>query len=235
MSEIDAIVLAGGLGTRLREVSGDIPKPLVPVAADGRTVFLDHLLTWLALYPVRRVILSVCYRPPLFHAFAATRQFPFELEIVAEAEPLGTGGAVAFAAAQTALSQPFAVLNGDTYNPFDLAAMVQALRAGEMPAMLSMAHVPDTSRYGRVERDGDHVTAFTEKAAASGSGWINAGCYLLGPALLPARSDAFSLEQVLLPELAARRQLGCFETESAFIDIGIPADYRRFVAAVAAD
>jgi D-glycero-alpha-D-manno-heptose 1-phosphate guanylyltransferase len=219
---MEAIVLAGGLGTRLRGVVDDVPKPMAPV--QGRP-FLALVLDQLADSGFRTAILATGYLHETIRAHFGEKFRDLALVYSVEHQPLGTGGAIRLACALTRAPEVF-VLNGDTYLSLDFQAMLDAhVRAG---ARLTMAvcQVPDVARYGALEVAGGIVRGFREKGR-SGPGLINGGTYVLGPALrdrLPAAA-AFSFEQDLLVPEARSIQPVAFLAGGRFIDIGIPEDY----------
>jgi NDP-sugar pyrophosphorylase family protein len=221
---VEAIVLAGGLGLRLRSVVDDVPKPMAPV--QGRP-FLAVVLDQLVGAGFQTAILAVGYRHEAIRAQFGDDYRGLALRYSVEREPLGTGGAIRMACAQTGAQHVFA-LNGDTYLELDFQAMLSShVRLG---AELSMAicHVPDVARYGALRLRDETVQAFLEKGQ-SGPGWINAGTYILAPALrarLPP-AGAFSFEHDLIgPEIATIRPRA-FRCSGRFIDIGVPDDYAR--------
>ncbi|HYE57695.1 MAG TPA: sugar phosphate nucleotidyltransferase, partial [Rhodothermales bacterium] len=178
-----AVVLCGGLGTRLRTVVSDRPKVLAEV---GGVPFLTLLLRHLQGAGVARVILSAGYRADQIEAYVRT-DAPGRLtvEVVAEPEPLGTGGALRLAAHAAGLRTPFLALNGDTFCDADLAALVAAHKARpDALATLALVRVPDAARYGTVAFDPDthRVAAFAEKQPGRAA-WVNAGVYVLDPAV----------------------------------------------------
>ncbi|MFM1990459.1 MAG: hypothetical protein RJA99_3416 [Pseudomonadota bacterium] len=218
---MQAVILAGGLGTRLRAAVPDLPKPMAPVA--GRP-FLEILLRSLAARGVTRAVLSVGYRAEAItsyfgHAFEGMR-----IEHAVEHEPLGTGGATRLALGLCD-ADPVLVTNGDTFLDLDLDALRSAWTGDEVPVLVAR-QVPDAGRYGRLVVHGDRITGFTEKGA-SGPGLINAGTYLVRRDLL-ARFPVgarFSLETDVLVPLAVDGGLRVFVAEGTFIDIGVPDDY----------
>lgn len=228
---IDAIVLAGGLGTRLRAEVPDLPKPLAPVA--GRP-FLAWVLDHLAAQGVRRAVLSVGARHRAIQDHFGDRHGPIRLAYGVEARPLGTGGAIRAALAYCA-SDPVLVVNGDTLFEIDLGALLARHLAGGRALTLALHGADDTARYGRVAVTGGIVTAFEEKGPA-GPGPINAGLYVVARRLFDGfrLPTAFSFEEELLaPHLAALAP-AAHEADGYFIDIGVPEDYRRARAELAA-
>lgn len=220
----EAIVLVGGLGTRLRPLVSDVPKPLAPVA--GRP-FLAWVLDHLATAGVARAILAAGYMADAVESAVGDRWQGMAIDYSIEDAPLGTGGAVRQASAMLR-GEGAHVLNGDTflrYSPARLAAAT--LRAGAGVGV-ALAEVDDVARYGAVERNGDTIVRFSEKGR-HGAGWINAGCYFLPQDSIDALPGAasFSFEQeVLAPLAAAGRAIG-HDATGDFIDIGVPEDYLR--------
>ncbi len=221
---MEAIVLAGGLGTRLRAVVADLPKPMAPVA--GRP-FLAILLDQLSEAGFARVVLSVGYRHEAIVDYFGENYRGLKLKYAVETEPLGTGGAMRLALQQTSAPEVF-VINGDTFLQLDYAAMLGAHRSESAQLTLAAQQVPDTSRYGALDIESGRIRGFLEKGG-SGPGMINGGTYLLDPALL-SNSDlppAFSFEtDLLMPRIGEIAPLAFF-TDGLFIDIGVPEDYAR--------
>ena len=222
---MQAIILAGGLGTRLRGVVGDVPKPMAEVA--GRP-FLMHLLDRLvAARGIEDVVLSVGYRHEVIRAALGERYRRLGLRYAVEAEPLGTGGGLR-KALRLAAGADVLVLNGDSVVDVDVAALAEAHARLGRPLTLTAVRLDDVGRYGTLELDGDQVAGFAEKGA-SGAGWINAGVYMMRGDLLDRwpLPDRFSFEQeILVGRLAEIRPAVC-RTAGFFIDIGIPEDYAR--------
>jgi D,D-heptose 1,7-bisphosphate phosphatase len=220
-----AAVLVGGRGTRLGDIAAGTPKPLLPV---GGRPFLDHVVDELARHGYRRVLLLAGHLAPAVEAFAAARRAGgLDVRCVVEAEPLGTGGAVAGAAAH--LADRFLLLNGDSafdFNLLDLEA--RAAADGGAVGRIALRRVADASRYGAVRLDGDRVVAFEEKRPGGGPGLINAGAYLLDRRVLGRiPPGASSLERDVLPGLAADGLLRGHAYDGWFCDIGIPEDLAR--------
>ena len=221
-----AIVLAGGLGTRLRSVVPDLPKPMAPVAGKP---FLAWLLHQLEQQGLRDIYLSVGYKYESIESYFGHSYGRARLHYVIEQTPLGTGGAIANALAHVDSDAVF-VLNGDTMAPVDLVALDEAASAGSADLVMSVAWLDDVARYGSVEFDASAqrtVSAFVEKGEGR-AGYINAGTYWLRKQALLSRVDtpAFSFEQHFLqPNLSALR-IQALPTVNQFIDIGVPEDYR---------
>ena len=221
---MQAIVLAGGLGTRLRGVVPDLPKPLAPVS--GRP-FLAIVLEQLRSQGFSLAVLSVGFRHELIRQAFGERFGGLAIDYAVEDRPLGTGGAIRLAA--RACSEPDVfVLNGDSYADLDFADMQARHCEAHVPLTVCAVEVPDAARYGRILVRDDRITGFSEKGAA-GPGLINAGIYLMRRNLLavPELPEVFSFESdVLEARLADLRPLA-YQTRGRFIDIGVPEDYAR--------
>jgi len=223
LAESTALILSGGLGTRLRSVVSDRPKVLAPVA--GRP-YLTHLLDQLAEAGLRRAVLCTGYRADQVRAAFGTRYGELDVAYSEETEPLGTGGALRLALPQVE-STTVLVLNGDSYCAADLAGFWSFHRNRQSAASLLLTRVADTRRFGSVSLDvAGRISQFREKGRAPGPGLINAGIYLLARRLIeaiPVRR-AVSLERDVFPTLVGS-DLSGFATSSAFIDIGTPESY----------
>ena len=224
---MDALILAGGLGTRLASVVTDRAKPVADV--DGRP-FLAFTLAHLATLPeVKRVILCVGHLAHSVEAAFGARFGRLPLAYSREERPLGTGGALRLAAARMNVRAPALALNGDTWFPVSLERLVGFHRRERPDVTMAVARVADSARYGAVRIAGARITAFEEKGK-TGPGWINGGIYVLGKKGLDrlGRSpEGFSLERDLLPDLAAAGDLAAYRARGRFIDIGVPEDYAR--------
>ena len=216
---MEAIVLAGGLGTRLRSVVSEVPKCMAPV--DGKP-FLQYVLAWLSCFDITHVVLSVGYLKEQIIDFVDERSWPFDISYAVEKEPLGTGGGIRLALQKCRGNQVF-VLNGDTFFDIDLDALPFTA-----PVTLALKPMRDFDRYGAVDWDGDLVTGFREKETCA-EGLINGGIYAidrsqLDMSLYPKR---FSFEKDVLEPLAGLFLVAGRVQEGYFIDIGIPEDYAR--------
>lgn len=218
---MECIVLAGGFGTRLREVVPDVPKPMAPVA--GRP-FLEILLSMLARKGFTRVVLSLGFMADKVVDHFGDSYLGMELVHEIEPQPLGTGGAIRAALARCVADHVF-VFNGDTYLDLEVDDVERLWRSAGHPVIV-VRGVPDTARFGRVEISDGRVSAFLEKGM-SGPGLINAGCYVLPRDALdqfPA-GRAFSLETDYFVDGLRRFRFEGFVTRGRFIDIGVPDDY----------
>lgn len=216
----EAIVLAGGLGTRLRSVVSDVPKAMAPVAGQP---FLAYLLQYLEAQGIARVILAVGYRSEAIRGFFGSRYQGLKLLYSVEDEPLGTGGGLQRALPYVDGAFAF-VLNGDTFLRLNYPAMAQTLQDREDARLVvALRQVPDASRYGAAVVVGGRIAGFAARGIA-GPGLINAGSYLVARDIferypMPAK---FSWEADFLEARASEIRPMAFECDAPFIDIGIP-------------
>jgi len=220
---MEAIVLAGGFGTRLRALVSDTPKPMAPVAGKP---FLEILLQALAQKGFKRVVLSLGFLAHKVTAHFEARFAGMDLHYVIEDQPLGTGGAVRLAL-ESCLHDHIFVFNGDTFLDLEVNAIEAAWQANRHPIIVCR-QVPDTARYGSLLTDAGRVIGFLEKGAG-GPGLINAGCYVFARDQLDSFkfNQNFSLETDYLADAVTKTPFNIFVTEGLFIDIGVPEDYLR--------
>lgn len=216
-----AIVLAGGLGTRIRAVHPNVPKPMIPV---GGKPFLEWQLLWLAQQGIREVVLSAGYRADtIVGHFAVPRVAGIATRCVIEEEQRGTAGAARFAAQGIAAAWSI-VCNGDSLCPAELAPLMNDAVKSNADVILLVSEVSDARDYGTVtvDEDGD-VTGFLEKGAAAGSGLVNAGVYCARTAWLQDLPKKFplSFERDVFPRMP-NGTLRAVRTATPFLDIGVP-------------
>jgi D-glycero-alpha-D-manno-heptose 1-phosphate guanylyltransferase len=218
----EAIVLVGGLGTRLRGVVPDLPKPLAPVA---QRPFLTYVLDHFADNGMRKVILATGYLAEKVEQAIGRRWKGMEVAYSREEQALGTGGAVRLAATLLQGSEVH-IANGDTFLRFDLSELENAVAARGCLLGVALAQVADVGRYGAVVVEDGVVRSFKEKGG-QGSGLINAGSYFLTATALDAlpADPSFSFEERVLLPAASRGVVAGFSHTSDFIDIGVPEDY----------
>jgi NDP-sugar pyrophosphorylase family protein len=224
----EAMVLAGGRGTRLSSVVNDRPKVMANV--QGRP-FLDFILDHLNHHGFRHVTLLTGFMAEMIEAHYGPRYGAINLRYSQEFSPLGTGGAVKLALSRLINAKSACIiLNGDTYFPADLQRVMNLPALNANRVLTTM--VDNVSRYGSLDVDpsSSRVQRFLEKGECR-AGMINAGTYILDSALISAFPSAnFSLEKDLLPLLAQQGKLYAFEDPAPFVDIGIPSDYATFQA-----
>jgi len=217
---IDAIILAGGFGTRLREAVPNVPKPLAPI---NGVAFLDLLIEQIERAEVvKKIILAIGYKADLICEHFSKRKGKIPIAFSTEEKPLGTGGAVRKAIALSDSAQVL-VLNGDSYLECSLTEMVDQFHA---PMTMAYTRVDDAGRFGQVVVDPQGwIKAFREKEAKQSSGCINGGIYLFERKIFDRKwPEIFSLEKEMFPQLLYEGIYG-FQTKGLFIDIGTPESF----------
>ncbi len=228
---LEAILLVGGQGTRLRPLTIGTPKPLLPTAG---VPFLAHQIARAAQSGITRIVMATAYRAEMFAAvFGDGEDFGLEIVYVHEAEPLGTGGGIRNAAAslRSGPQDPVVVLNGDVLSGHDLGAQLALHAKAEAAVTLHLVEVPDPARFGCVPTDFDgRVTAFLEKTSHPVTSQINAGCYIFTRRFIDAMpaGQVLSVERDTFPALIAAGETVMGYLESAYwLDVGTPEAYVR--------
>jgi NDP-sugar pyrophosphorylase family protein len=226
---VKAVVLVGGEGTRLRPLTYETPKPLLPIANEP---FLERQLRWLACHGVDEVVLSMGYLPDAFVShFPGGRFEGITLRYAVEADPLGTAGGIRFAA--EGVDERILVCNGDVLTTLDLSALLDYHAARRAEATIALTKVDDPSAFGVVPtRDDGEVIAFVEKPppGRAPTNWINAGTYVLEPSVLariPPRLPV-SIEKETFPRMLEGAQPGrlyAMRSDAYWLDIGTPEKY----------
>lgn len=226
MVGLQALILAGGLGTRLREVVNDRPKPMALV--NGKP-FLEYQIEFLKKSGISDIILSTGYMSEKIEEyFGSGKKHGVSIRYVIERDLLGTGGAIKNA--REMLEKQFFVLNGDSIFLLDLSKMIQFHQENHSDATLSLVKIKDKSRYGNVQIDTKfQITGFVEKGNSSGD-LISAGFYLFEKSSfdwdsLPVK---FSIEKEFFPNLVTQKRVFGFISDSYFVDIGTAEDYEKF-------
>jgi D-glycero-alpha-D-manno-heptose 1-phosphate guanylyltransferase len=222
----EAIILAGGSGTRLREVIADIPKSMAPV--NGRP-FLEYQLDLLDRWGIRRVIISVGYMKDVIEQHFGTQYREMELIYAEEEEPLGTGGAI-LNALQYVRGYSVFILNGDTYFDVNMQRLDDFRRIKECDLCLAMRFEIEPSRFGLLEFDNNNrITRFYEKSEGPEEGYINGGLYVVRKDYLLrfGLPEKFSFEKDFLQKYYQTEEFYGMRCFSYFRDIGIPEDYEK--------
>lgn len=225
---MQAILLAGGLGTRLKSVVNDRPKPMALI--EGRP-FMEYVTHQLSQHGIEDIIFAVGYKGSMVEDyFKDGTGFGFHASYAYEEELLGTAGAIKNAARLMTDDQAY-VLNADTFYQIDYGRLDRLRREKSLDMAMVLRRVPDVSRYGRAVLEDGRLTAFNEKIDEAGPGTINGGIYLIGRALIDGIPEGkVSLEHDMIPGwLRAGKALGGFVNDGYFIDIGIPEDYYKFI------
>lgn len=222
-----AVILVGGMGTRLRSLGIDSPKPLLPVA--GRP-FVEHVIGQMASWGVRDVLLLAGYQGEKFvEKYQDARIFGARINVLVETQPLGTAGSLG--AAYDALDDVFLMANGDSIHLADLSRFVSRPLPRDVNGRLLIRAIDDASRYGRVMVGADgRVTGFAEKsaAAADNPAYISSGCYILRrDAVGQSGVSPRSIEKDVFPSWASAGQLEAMAAGGYFIDIGTPESFAQ--------
>jgi mannose-1-phosphate guanylyltransferase len=224
---MQAIVLVGGEGTRLRPLTNDVPKPALTLVDRP---FLAYMVEWLAAHGVTEAVLACGFLPDVLReALGDGEHAGVRLTYVAEPERRGTAGAIRFAAEALGdnLDERFLALNGDVLADLDLSALVRTHREREAAATIALHPVEDSAAYGLVSVEGSGaVTEFVEKTGEPVPGEVNAGAYVLERSVLelipPARD--VSIEREVFPRLVGAG-LGALRLDGYWMDIGTPERY----------
>lgn len=221
---MEAVVLAGGRGTRLQSVVSDVPKCMAPVAGKP---FLQYLLKALEDNGFRHVILSLGYKHEAVTAWLPDFPTRMRISAVVERQPLLTGGAVRLALTRADEMDVF-ILNGDTFLCMDYREMLALHRQTKAKATVALKEMSGFDRYGVVDFDKDtlRIAGFKEKRPCR-HGFINGGVYLMGNDALTHCPERFSLEKDFFEKVVHDEILTAYCTSGYFIDIGIPEDYAR--------
>ena len=222
----EVIILAGGLGTRLRDVVKDVPKCMAPVAGKP---FLWYLLKYLSCFDVEKVVLSVGYLRDVIMDWMDENsgEFPFGFDYAMETVPLGTGGGIKLALSKCYKSNVI-VLNGDTFFDVDLDGLYGQHRLHPDSITLALKPMEHFDRYGNVLVNNGLITAFEEKKHC-GKGLINGGVYVINRLgdMFNGLPERFSFETDVLQPQCVKGNLYGVVQNGYFIDIGIPEDYAR--------
>lgn len=222
---MQAIILAGGFGTRLRSVVSDVPKPMAPV--QGKP-FLHYVLRYLQRQGIYSVILSVGYLHEKVMQYFGQQYGEIRVSYHVESEPLGTGGAIRHALSQ-AEGDYVLVVNGDTLFTVDLNRLRVKATETQADVIIAGRVVDDIDRYGFMVLDGDRVLQFSSYANSQAQGVINGGVYLLRREIFRTidTRNPFSFETEFLSKVGGEIDMRCVSFSDYFIDIGVPEDYRR--------
>ena len=232
---MQAILLCGGMGTRLRSVVSDRPKPMADICGKP---FLQYLLEMLRDKGITEVIFALGYMGEMIEeCFHDGSAFGLKIAYSYEEEPLGTGGAIRNALPKI-LEEEVLVLNADTYFPMDYQGLYHFHQENDGDFSLATRAVPDISRYGAVRRDAaGRILAWNEKLEDGGqplAGEINGGIYVMKKSLIAEIPEGKqSLEQDCIPKwLSEGKRIFGLPFEGYFMDIGIPKDYQQFITDV---
>lgn len=227
--QVDAVVLVGGKGTRLRPLTLSAPKPMLPTAG---LPFLTHLLSRIAAAGIEHVILGTSYKPAVFEAeFGDGSALGLQIEYVTEEHPLGTGGGIANVAGKLR-NDTAMVFNGDVLSGADLAQLLDFHRSSRADVTLQLVRVGDPRAFGCVPTDEeDRVVAFLEKTEDPPTDQINAGCYVFERNVIDRipQGREVSVEREVFPALLADGdcKIYGYVDASYWRDMGTPEDFVR--------
>lgn len=218
---MEAIILAGGFGTRLNHIVSDVPKAMAPV---NNKPFLVYLLDYLHDHQIKKVVLAVGYKSDHIKNYFKNSYKGLKIIYSDEDSPLGTGGAIKKALSKCKTENIF-IFNGDTYFDVDLLAMKKCHHQTKCQITIAIKEMVDYDRYGSVVINNNKIIRFIEKKKTK-KGMINGGVYLLNKnALQTVPAEQFSFEKVILESLDY--PLCAFQSDGYFIDIGVADDYEK--------
>ncbi len=226
LADVSAVLLVGGMGTRLRSVVSSRPKPMASI---GGTPFLGLLVRELERQGVRHLVMCTGYMAnQIEDEFGDGNRWGLEISYSRELQPLGTGGALKLAQASLQRAANILVMNGDSFLEVDFTRLVQFHREHRGLASIAVREVPDTGRYGTVVTTSEgRLIGFEEKAHTSRRGLINAGIYVFGQAIFDYIPEGHaSLERQVFPQILDAGVHALLH-RGLFIDIGTPEDYAR--------
>lgn len=230
-----AVILAGGLGTRLRSIVSGLPKPMAPI--QGRP-FLEYQLDYWINQGINRFVLSVGYRSQIIIDYFGDNYKTSKLDYVIETSPLGTGGGLLLAVDKVKKDTSFLLLNGDTYFTVDLKRLIEYSKINDADCCFSLFRTSEEGRYMGMEIALDGRITSLKSGTGHSDRLVNGGVYWVNPRTLHggnfAQGDKASLEDDIFPEvLASGKRLFGLEFSGEFIDIGKPEDYLRAPAFLA--
>lgn len=218
---MDAIILAGGFGTRLNHIVSDVPKPMAPI---NKKPFLEYIFNYLIDNNIMHIVLAIGYKGYLIEDYFGNEYKGIPLSYSIEDFPLGTGGAIKKALDYCRDGDVF-IINGDTYFDVNLNFMKVFHNKKKSKLTVAIKVMHDCDRYGTVDIQKDRITKFKEKKKII-SGKINGGTYLINKSVFDDfKESSFSFEKLVLESGIV--DLYAFESDGYFIDIGVPTDYYK--------
>jgi D,D-heptose 1,7-bisphosphate phosphatase len=224
---MQAIILAGGFGTRLQKTVKNIPKPMAPIE---NKPFLFYLLSYLKSQCFTDIVISVHYLKEQIEQYLGNNFLGLNIKYAIEEEPLGTGGAILNSLKYIDQNKPLVILNGDTFLEINYQKLVKFYNDNSSDFTIALREIEDSSRYGSVEIDNSNlITNFAEKNIQKNSRYINGGVYILNSQIFSNYNLAkkFSFEQDFLCKYRKSIRPYGFVSKDYFIDIGVPKDYQK--------
>jgi D-glycero-alpha-D-manno-heptose 1-phosphate guanylyltransferase len=221
---MEAVILAGGLGTRLRDLVAEVPKPMAPV--NGKP-FLEYVLEWITGYGIDKIVISGGYKADSITDHFGKCFINTPLHYVVEKEPLGTGGAISNAITGMSGTE-IIIINGDTWFPINIGEFLHFHRQSSAKISVALKKMTESDRYGTVVTNGNDIISFSEKKFFN-EGLINGGIYIIERSFVLENSlgAKFSFEKDILEKFAGSGLLKGMVFNDQFIDIGIPEDYMK--------
>lgn len=224
-----AVILAGGLGTRLRSIVPDLPKPMAPI--NGRP-FLEHQMRYWIGQGINHFVLSVGYRSQIISDYFGTQFEGASLDYVTEESPLGTGGGLILASKKVSQHEKFLLLNGDTYFEVELKNLISFSDKANADWCFSLFRTGEVGRYLGMNISPNGQIVSLQADASSSEILANGGVYLVNPRALSTlqlvSGDKVSLEEDIFPAaMTLGQRFFGIEFRNIFIDIGVPDDYLR--------
>jgi D-glycero-alpha-D-manno-heptose 1-phosphate guanylyltransferase len=223
----EAIILAGGFGTRLQSVVNDVPKPMAPI---NNIPFLNYVFDYLKFYQIEHVVLSTGYLAEKILDYYKEEFNGIKISYTKEETPLGTGGGIRLAMTKCT-TKDVLVLNGDSFFDVDINIHYSNHVLKQANCTLALRKVDNAARYGTIQLgDLNALDAFKEKDSVEREGLINGGVYILNREIYLSKTEvnsAFSIEKDFYEKRIKELTIFGFEYNGYFIDIGIPEDYKK--------
>ena len=222
----EAIILAGGFGTRLQTVVSDVPKPMAPI---NNEPFLNYVFAYLKHYHIEHVVLSTGYLADKISDYYKNEYRGIKISYTKEETPLGTGGGIRLAM-EKCYTKNVLVLNGDSFFDVNLNQYFNQHSSFHSDCSLALRKVDNAARYGTIKLGNGFIKEFKEKDSIEKEGLINGGVYIINRELFLNKTEAlksFSIEKDFFETRINELNLMGFEYEGYFIDIGIPEDYNK--------
>ena len=220
---MEAVILAGGFGTRLSHIIQDVPKPMAPI---NDIPFLVYIFEYLLKYGVKKIVMATGYKTEVIEEYFGNNYKGMNIVYSVEKEPLGTGGAIK-KALDFCIDKKVFVLNGDTYFDVDLIKMKEFHLKENAKLTIGLKSMVNFERYGTVEFENNNILKFNEKRQTD-EGYINGGIYFLNKdSLNNIEEKAFSFEHDYMEKFTSKEKFKGFVSDGYFIDIGVPEDYYR--------
>lgn len=223
----EAIILAGGFGTRLQSVVNDVPKPMAPI---NHEPFLNYVFDYLKYYKIEHVVLSTGYLADKIVEYYKTEYKGIKISYAKEETPLGTGGGIRLAMSKCKTNDVL-VLNGDSFFDVDINTHYKNHISKQADCTLALRKVDDAARYGTIVLGSENIIeTFKEKDNIAQAGLINGGVYILNREIYLNNTEEvvpFSIEKDFYEKKIKELRIFGFEYDGYFIDIGIPEDYKK--------